>query len=494
VGNDAGSGAGAPGGSAGNGNSGGEGGVSGAAGVAGEGGAGGAGEYPCEGGGSVVWAQPVARLALGSYVYARSVAAFSDSSVVVGGHLNGGSLVRFGAGTSSEVALNAAGAFWAKFDRDGAVLGARRAYGAWVDGIAVAAMPDDSFVFTGYFRDSVTFDAGLASEKVLRTSDPQDQDPFLVRVDTDGNVMWAISGNGPSSTIVTAVDVLPNGHIVLVGTGSVTFNDGQNAVTTGPGSDYVAVFSPDGEPLWARSFLVGEPNYLAALDDGSIAVTGWYFESATFDGDPDVTLTGNRSWESLFLARYLADGTLDWVQKASDRSIGFGVVSGDAGELIVTGYAEPDAVFAAGTPNEITPGTDGMFIAHYSAFGALLDLHATGNAYEREEDVLRTATGALVSTGRLYSSGRFGGTTFTSRGGMDAFTMCQSANGEFGWVSRTASTQGDIGRSVAALPNGDVVATGQYDDDAIAAYETADATMLPIDLGAVGSYLIRHRP
>lgn len=461
----------------------------------GEAGSGGEGGNPCSSSADLVWAVPVAKLGLGVNVYARSIAALSDSSSVVVGELSGGGGVRFGAGTLQEVVTNAHGAFWARFDAQGALVSARRYTGAYANAVAAAPLPDSSFVVAGYFRDRLTFDGGLATERILQTDDPQDEDPFLARVDGSGNVVWALRGAGPASTLVTSVAVLPNGNIALVGRGSVGFEHGGSAVAAGFGTGltdgYIAVFSPSGTPLWARAVRVNAVNQLTALADGSIALTGWFFESATFastSSSADVNLSdGNRYWESLFVARYLGDGQLSWVKRTTNRAVGFGVLSSGSDRILVTGYAS-GAVFDADRPTPVTVA-DAIFIAEYDTLGELHEVRATKHRYIMENDLLMTSKGALVSTGE---GSTFGGVEAPAGGG--AFVLCQSATGDLGWVGITGG-QGMTGRSIAALPNGDVVATGRYSySDATAAVGTSQATQLPVDQGSLNSYVLRYRP
>jgi|GEM_PF-4880527 len=120
-----------------------------------------------------------------------------------------------------------------------------------------------------------------------------------------------------------------------------------------------------------------------------------------------------------------------------------------------TGYADPGAVFSPGEPGAATIASKSLFIADYDTAGTLRAVRPTNNYYDSEADIVQTPSGALLSTGVAFGGvdSKFGGTTPAGPGNSDAFTLCQSPTGEFGWVSITGGPQSDRGRAIAVLAN-----------------------------------------
>jgi len=101
--------------------------------------------------------------------YGFDVVSLADNSVVLTGFIK--KTVTFGQGEVNETQLTSNGfldVFLARYNPDGTLAWAKNAGGASNDyGRAIAAMPDDTVVVTGYFLSEATFGSGEAGETVL---------------------------------------------------------------------------------------------------------------------------------------------------------------------------------------------------------------------------------------------------------------------------------------------------------------------------------------
>jgi hypothetical protein len=138
--------------------------------------------------------------------------------------------------------LRVRGPFIAKYDANGTPVWARPAFaassdvGAWAYGMAVAA--DDSFVLTGSFRDKTTWGAGQPEKTTLvPTSCDFDlcSDAFVAKFTAQGDLDWVVQAGG--SGILHGGDqdrgndvaVLADGSIAVIGEyyGTATFGQGE---------------------------------------------------------------------------------------------------------------------------------------------------------------------------------------------------------------------------------------------------------------------------
>jgi hypothetical protein len=424
---------------------------------------------------------------------------------VVGSLSNGGggAPVPFGTG-ASQTTLTAYGiesAFWARYDADGKWMTGGSMPGAWSVAHHVAALPDGSFLMAGNFEDSMIIDFGLPTQRTLTASGRSDDDIFLAHMGTDGRVMWIVQGTGTSRSTTTGLAVLKDGRIALTGEGTPTFD---TTVVKGPA--FLALFSPEGKTQWTRALSYASGggyaalSALRALDDDSLAVTGYFFSSATFEGSPGATLTGSQYRESLFVARYLSDGTFSFARRAGDLAMGENVISGAPGEILVTGYADAKADFGIEGPTSTVLPSPGSFVARYGYDGSFRDVTLVrhGSSIDDEAGLVRTERGALVWTGTFEYTRTFGAVNAvetSAQAWQDAYVTCMSPSGKMGWVRTIGGTLNDFGRAIVALPGGDVVATGTNRAAATASTSEAEVVSLPLPNTAAGnSFLARYRP
>ena len=166
---------------------------------------------------------------------------------------------------------------------------------------------------------------------------------------------------------------------------------------------------------------------------GGSWVTGYFSDEATFGaGDAnETTLTSAGSYD-LFVARYNADGTLNFaVQAGSAEFDAASAIAVDgAGGSWVTGFFEDEATFGAGEANETTltsAGGDDVFVARYNTDGTLDFVVQVGSA---EFDIgsgiaVDGAGGSWVTVDfrdeATFGAGEANETTLTSAGRGDAF-------------------------------------------------------------------------
>ncbi|AWV99554.1 SBBP repeat-containing protein [Arcticibacterium luteifluviistationis] len=191
------------------------------------------------------------------------------------------------------------------------------------------------------------------------------------------------------------------------------------------GSRWVCTYQLPSEPIADGAFIASggglgqEVGTGVALDaSGNVYVVGKYEGTATF-GATSISSVGN---EDIFIAKYNAMGTLQWLQSAGGTSDdrGHSVEVDSAGNVYVTGYYEGTATF--GATSKTSAGSRDIFIAKYSTGGTLQWLQSAGGSSGDEgNSVAIDASGNVYSTGFYQGTVTFGASSKTSAGFYDVF-------------------------------------------------------------------------
>jgi len=333
--------------------------------------------------GSLAWAKRAGRD--GADIPA-GIAGFPDGSCVVTGSFN--TIATFGSGEPGLTVLSGIGdeVFVARFNADGTLAWAKRAGGTLSDvGTGVATFADGSLVVTGYFEASGIFAPGEPQQQALTSAGILDA--FVARYDGNGTLLWARQAGGADYEEGLGIAAAPDGTCVVTGffRGDSVFGPGeanQTMLTSFASSNdvFVARYDAGGALLWARGAGGGGADAgwsIAAFDDGSSVVAGHFGSVAVFGQDePGEAFLVTEGGADAFLAKYAADGHLQWVRSAGGSGTDYGHGAaihadgtiGCCGEFVDTmifspGEAWAEPIFSGGSRN--------LFLARYNANGTL---------------------------------------------------------------------------------------------------------------------------
>mgnify|MGYP001603756245 CR=1 FL=1 len=317
---------------------------------------------------------------------------------------------------------------------------------------------------TGTFKGpTIVFDTDT-----LTNHSVNNYDFFLVKLNTNGNVLWAKSFGGSSSDYASDINLGSDGSIVVSGSfSSPTITFGDTTLTISDSSSYfydafVVKFDADGNTIWAKKGDGSQVDYGYGncIDASSnIYVTG-SFRSPTISFG-DITLTNNGNWD-MFVVKYDADGNVLWAKSAGGIQYEDGrkIIQSENGGIIVTGIlAGSSAVF--GDTVLSTRGGFDILLVKYDTNGNIL--------WARNEGGINNDRGTLIVESEKYIlSGEFnsptiafGDTILSSAGGYDAFVAVFDLN----WNIINAFTIGgplDDGGIVDVDPNGMVYTLGGF--------------------------------
>jgi hypothetical protein len=361
-------------------------------------------------------------------------------------------------------ALTSAGnldAFVAKVDQSGSLVWARRLGGPLTDqGASVVADASGVYV-AGTFEGTADLDPGPGT---LDGVSQGSTDVFLVRLDGDGNLVWARSFGGTVNESATAL-ALAGGALFLVGDfrGTVDLDPGAGVASAtsanGATDIYVTKFDLAGTLVWAKT-VTGSQNDFSqgiASDGATVYVTGIFTGTVDFDPGPGTaSLTSTQDSPDAFILRLDADGHFVWARSIGGPGLeASSDIAIDGSGVYLTGYF-------AGTV-DFDPGSGTVALTSAGSVDTfLMKLDPSGNLVwaRRFGDVADDVPFALaVNTSGVYVTGQFGGTvdfdpgagsfSLTADGPADAFLTRLTPAGDFVTAYRLGGAGSDSSLALA---------------------------------------------
>lgn len=329
-------------------------------------------------------------------------------------------------------------AFVLKVDGSGEFLWALHFGGfATARGHAIATDQDHVYV-AGYFNGTIDFDP---SEETLElTSTTTAPDIFLMKLTHDGELVWVRQMGGNSNDQPEAIALAMNGDIVLTGGfgGSADFDPGPDQyLLTGDDDIFVVRLNNDGQLLWARHFTGPgvDDAFGVAVDASSNVYTTGYFR-ATTDFDPDELGVFEMSpamgmyERQAFVCKLDADGGFLWA-----KSLGVSVVQEGRAIAIDPGGNVYSTGKAAGGDFDPGPGVfelgngltgDAPYISKLDADGVFVwAVHVGAPTEGIGQGLVVDGLGRIYVMGDYYTAGDFdpgpGVYELNAVGGRDVF-------------------------------------------------------------------------
>ena len=272
-------------------------------------------------------------------------------------------------------------------------------------------------------------------------------DGLIVKLDGDGNFIRALHLAGNGSDQITDLEVDPAGDLVVTGqfTGTIDLDPGPGADPfTAAGTDgFLVKFDSDGNLVWTGAFTGAGTERLTsiAIDaDGNIYGVGTFTGTIDADPGPGVSaLTADGALDE-FLVKVDPDGDLVWARALGGPGFGLDlreVVIDSEGNAIVVGAFSGTVDFdPAGSPTPLTSagGTDAL-VAKYDPDGMLVWARRHGGAGEEGARDAAVGPGDAVNVVGLFAPPTFdwdpgpGTVVLTSLGSSDSFLIRITSDG-----------------------------------------------------------------
>ena len=367
--------------------------------------------------GNVIWAKSAGGA---STDYASAIAIDNNNNVCIAGSFSSASLT-FGPISITNNTSGSSDIFLAKFDSLGNIIWARRAGGTISDfcnGIAIVG--NGNILITGSFASSlISFGSTVLTNQ--GSTDlfvaKYDQNGNVMWAKSHGGSDWDI---GLSIKSDVSGNVFVTGYFK-----SSAINFGSISLTNSSGSSFSDLFlvkyDSNGNVLWAQNpqgLFNKSGNDLATDVNGNVYITG-YYQGPTLDFGT-ITVTNNSpSYSDSFTAKYDNNGNVIWANSTGGAfyDVGNGVSVNANGDVFVVGYFEAPSI-SFGSNTLVNSGSSDIFILKFASNGTPQWGISTGGPSQDWGNHL-----AISNTGEIYLTGifqsptvTFGSTTLTNAG------------------------------------------------------------------------------
>ena len=431
-----------------------------------------------------------------SWDYLNSVAADSSGNVVATGSFEGTADFDPGSGTTNLTSGGSRDIYVTKLDSSGELAWARQMGGvSSASGHSVALDSSGNVYVAGRFRGTADFDPGSGTQNLTSKGG---EDGFVVKLDSNGDFVWAKSFGGAQTDVARGVAVDSAGNVYVNGyfRSTADFDPGagtQNKTAAGSDDIYLLKLNADGDFVSVAQFGstgYDQPSSIAVDSSDNVLLFG--NTRGTIDLDPGAgTANFSPSNGDFFIVKLDSNGVYTWSAGFTGASYGYASEVGEAlatdssGNVYATGYYNGTVDFdpGAGTANMTATGNPDVFVLKLNSSGTLLwakSLGGSNAAYGRSIDV--------DSSGNVYTTGNFDGTAdfdpgsgtenLSSAGGSgdnDVFVSKLNSSGEFVWAKSFVGTNAgcdpmdwmcsnnyEVGYSIAIDGSSNVYAAGYF--------------------------------
>src|SRR5215207_9026089 len=307
--------------------------------------------------------------------------------------------------------------FIIKYDADGKFIWVKGVGGTSSDGGYGITVDESSNVYlTGLYAGTVDFDPGSGMSNLTSAGFG---DVFVLKLDEDGNFVWAkrMGGTGGENGFDIAVDA--SGNVFTTGyfNGTADFDPGagtSNLTSNGQGDIFVSKLDNAGDFLWAKQ--VGGMDF-----DSGIEIT--------LDGSGNAYLAGHRNYDIL-ISKLDQDGQFLWnnILGGIGADAAYGIALDATGNVYVTGEFGGTVDFdsGAGISNLTSTGGNDVFINKLDTDGNFLwAKNLGGTSMDLGEGIVVRNDGSLYLAGVFSDTVDFdlgpGTSMLTSGGDLDVF-------------------------------------------------------------------------
>jgi len=267
--------------------------------------------------GDVVWARSAGG---NSYDICNSICIDNNGDLIITGMYMSPSIT-FGSTVLTNNFPGTSDIFVVKYDQNGNVIWAKK-YGGSVDEEALSICSDNSnniYVCGNYSSTLLSFGT---INLINTTSNGVCRDLFIVKLDSNGNTIWAKSAGGNANNFDEArhVAISNSGDVFIAGNYSgTTMSFGSVALTSANSSKdiFLTKLNSSGTALWARNTNGTSKGDLFGLTVdyyGNPIISGYYQDSTiNFNGTILANPTFNHSYNpEMFLVKYDGNGNVLW--------------------------------------------------------------------------------------------------------------------------------------------------------------------------------------
>ncbi len=327
----------------------------------------------------------------------------------------------------------------------------------------------------GFYQGTTDFDPGPGVYNLTVTAG--NTAIFILKLDANGNFVWAKGVGGAGLINVYSMTSDPSGNLLLTGgfQNTVDFDPGPGIYTLTPlptSSDaYVLKLDANGNFIWARKLGGGTAPvtgyYVSSDGVGNVYSVGRYQSTQDFDPGPGTYTLVPVASHDIYISKLTAAGNFVWAKSvggtSSDNpwSIKF-----DGSHIYICGEFSGTADFDPGPGTyTLTAGSNDGFILKLDTAGIFTWLKRFGAGGVQMNSM-------YINSGYIYNSGSFYTTvdfdpgpsvyTLTVKGNSDAFVTKLDTAGNFYWARAIGGISQDWGFAITSDNSGNVYCAGEF--------------------------------
>ncbi|HWB73998.1 MAG TPA: hypothetical protein VG755_03560 [Nannocystaceae bacterium] len=302
----------------------------------------------------------------------------------------------------------------------------------------IAIGPDQNLVAVGNFDEIMQLDA------IELQGEGGGLEALVTKLDPTGAPIWAhvYVNEGFAHEIARSVAIDQDGNIFVVGELQETVDFGTGPLESAGDTDvFVLKLDPEGNTLWAQSYGDGDGQHVTAvttLPDGSVVFTGDFFGTLDLGGDPLVAV-GDAT--DIYVAALDADGAHRWSLSAGDEEYQYAhAITANGGEIMVCGEFRGELDLGGGP---LTANLSDLFLAKLDALGAhSWSISNFDDGDDACHAVAMDGGGNVAITGRFVSGLDYGGGEGLPDDSFDSFKYASVFDGDGNHVWSTDFGEG----------------------------------------------------
>lgn len=409
----------------------------------------------------------------------QSMATDTNGNIYVAGYFLSSSIT-FGSTTLNNAYQNEPHIFLVKYDSIGNVLWAKST-GIYDSGYGLSVTVDKSgnAYVSGFFKSSqITF----GTFSLFNNSGGYYGALFIVKYDASGKEQWAKTSISNTSNSMNSVCTDNLGNVYATGhfqDNSITFESITISNSNSPNQEvFIVKYNSLGNIIWAKSFGgdnndVG--NSVSVDQKGNLFVTGVFASSSILFGSTVLTNNSPGS-QDIFIVKYDTNGNLIWAKSAGGNSndVANSITTDQLGNTFIGGYYKSSSInFGNTTLNNTNSGFSKNFIAKYDTNGNVMWAKSGSNSTQNDDINSLNAD----KYGNIYTTGYFDSPSITfdtvkltnkSQYSQDLFVTKYDTSGKVIWAKEFGGTGDDYGKSISADNYGNVYLSGQFTSPTLA--------------------------
>lgn len=225
-----------------------------------------------------------------------------------------------------------------------------------------------------------------------------------------------------------------NGNVYVAGTFNGSAYFGVTPVNGSSNQIFLAKYSANGVIQWVQSAGGADEDAASsvAVDNAGNSYVVGSFRSTASFSGNLVTSYGT---DDAFIAKYNASGVLQWVRTmgGTGQDVAFWAKVDGNGDVLVTGYFQGNPSFSNSTQTLTSSGNSDVWVAKYGSGGNLIwAVGAGGNSYDYGHCVTTGASNSVIIAGEYKTSATFGSTVLTNTGS-ESNGFIAKLNSSGGW-------------------------------------------------------------